>query len=88
MTFRMRGQIPISGVKSQLSIITCVFIEDRNRPVPRRQLGVVDFAQIEYLALQDFPARTSTFDHAPVTMRFTIFISLGTFQVHEGIMPY
>ena len=57
-----------------------------DRAAPRGLLAIVDFAEIEHLALYDTSVEiATTFDDTPVPVRFAVLDAFLRSQVHEAI---
>jgi hypothetical protein len=60
-------------------------VDDLKAARPALALRVVEFAQIEHMALHDALARAAhAFDNAPVAMLLAVFDPGMTFQPHDG----
>ena len=60
-------------------------LENLDRLAPALALAVIDFAQIEHMALDDFPAgHALVFDDAPIVVRLAILEAFAGAQKHDG----
>ncbi len=66
-----------------------VFIERLDHPAPTLALAVVDFAQIQHLALHDSAIGAALgFDDVPVAMLFAILEAPVASQIHDAAVLY
>ena len=63
-----------------------VFVKDLDGLLPFHALGVVEFAEIEGLTLEDAPPDTNALDEAPVVVGLAVLESPCRSQKHAGII--
>src|SRR5208337_1516638 len=84
MALGVFGQRPIGGKKGQLGGLLRPFVERLGRPAPSLLLAVVDFAEIEHLALHHLAAGAAlTLDNAPVAVLLAVLEASIRAQIHR-----
>ena len=77
------GRLAVGGEQRDLFGLGAAVLERFDHFAPAGLLGVVDFAQVENLALGDLAAgQAMVFDHAPVAMFFTVFFAFVAAKEH------
>ncbi len=70
---RVLGNRSIGGEQGQLRMSLRLLIEGFDHTAPRRELAVVDLAEIQHLPLHDLAARTAlVLDNIPVAMLLAV----------------
>ena len=84
MALGVIGQRPIGGEQGQLSGLLRPLVEGLDHPAPAFLLAVVDFAEIEDLALHDFAAGAAlALDNAPLAVLLAVLEASIRGQRHD-----
>ncbi len=84
MALGVIGRRPIGGEQGQLSGLLRPLVEGLDHPAPGFLLAVVDFAEIEHLALHDFAAGAAlALDDAPVAVLLAVLEASIRAQIHS-----
>jgi hypothetical protein len=77
--------LAISGKQRELSVALSRFIKCFDDPTPSFVLTVIDFAEIQHLALHHLAGRAAlVLDNIPVSMFFAVFEASVGSQEHVG----
>ena len=80
-----RGRDAILGEERHGARPRRIVLENLDRLAPRLALAVIDFTQVEHMALDDFSAgHALVFDDAPIVMRLAILEAFAAAQEHDG----
>lgn len=85
MACRVGGEICGGGKKSQLALGAGVLVENADGAEPCLALGVVDFAKIEDLPLDDAAGGALVFGNAVVAVGFAVLEPPVCFEEHSAV---